>query len=235
MKILTRIWLVLCLFTLNLPVFSAENINNELSEELPANLVYQTDELESFTKLRLDLVSSYIEIREGEDFQIEVYVSKDDVQFEDVFNYSNKNDQLTIDEKDWQNNLKSFLTSLTSRFVITVPDTSKLTTQIDLVNGEFLVKGTLAELKFDGVNASLTLIGDETYPIKIDIVDGDTNLSFKQYNAELNFSFVNGNFEILGDKVSATFSEFERTLGKGRDAIHIKAVNGSIVLEALEN
>lgn len=100
MKILTRIWLVLCLFTLNLPVVSAENINNELSEELPANLVYQTDELESFTKLRLDLVSSYIEIREGEDFQFEVYVSKDDVQFEDVFNYSNKNDQLTIDEKD---------------------------------------------------------------------------------------------------------------------------------------
>ena len=153
MKISTRIWLVLCLFTLNLPVVSAENINNELSEELPANLVYQTDELESFTKLRLDLVSSYIEIREGEDFQFEVYVSKDDIQFEDVFNYSNKNDQLTIDEKDWQNNLKSFLTSLTSRIVITVPDTSKLTTQIDLVNGEFLVKGTLAELKFDGVNA----------------------------------------------------------------------------------
>jgi len=47
--------------------------------------------------------------------------------------------------------------------------------------------------------------------------------------------FLNGNFEILGDKVSAAFSEFERTLGKGRDAIHLEAIYGSIVLETLEN
>lgn len=80
----------------------------------------------------------------------------------------------------------------------------------------------------------LSLSGKETYPMAIDIVNGDIELAFKTFNANLDFEFVNGSFDLMGDTMSAMFSDYKRTYGNGRDGIQIDAVNGKVILIEVE-
>lgn len=212
---------------------SAQSTTNTL-DHLPNHLIYESPDLESFEKLKLDLVSSYVEVQTGDNYKVEVYVSKDNLLFEDVFSLTSKNKEVVLNEKDWKNNLKSFLTTLTSRVVVTVPETERISLKADLVNGEVNVNGSLSKFEFDGPNVNLLLTGIETYPMSIDIVNGDVELLFETFNAALDFEFVNGRFEVLGDITSSTFSDFNRTLGEGRDDIRIDAVNGEVILKEVE-
>lgn len=236
MKILTTAILMLSLFVINIPTVQAESETRmETSQEhLPAHLLYESQDLGAFTKLKLDLVSSYVEVQKGEDYKLAVYISQEDLAFEDVFSLSTEDQQLILNEKDWINNVKSFLTTLTSRVVITVPKTEDLSLEVDVVNGEVKVAGTLAAFKFDGPNVNIFLSGKETYPIAIDIVNGDIELVFEKYDADLDLEFVNGRFDILGDQMSATLSDYQKTLGEGRDDIQIDAVNGKVIIREAE-
>lgn len=235
MKILTKLFIILSLFKnpIALNTVAAESTSNT-TDHLPTNLIYESPDLEAFEKLKLDLVSSYVEVQTGNNFKVEVYVSKENLLFEDVFSLTSKNQEVVLNEKDWKNNLKSFLTTLTSRVVVTVPETERLSLKVDLVNGEVNVKGSLSTFEFEGPNVNLLLTGKETYPMSIDIVNGDVELLFETFNTALDFEFVNGRFEVLGDIASSTFSDFNRTLGEGRDVIQIDAVNGKVLLKEVE-
>lgn len=222
---------LLTVFSLSTVHAEAESVNDSTAtDHLPAHLIYESGDLEAFTEIKLDLVSSYIEIQAGDAFQINVFASQEDIKFDDLFNLSTKKQELKLNEKDWKNNLKSFITTLTSRVVITVPETEKLSVKIDLVNGEVDVKGSLTRFEFDGPNVELSLSGKETYPMAIDIVNGDIELVFETFDANLDFEFVNGSFDLMGESMSAMFSDFKRTYGNGRDDIKIDAVNGKVFL-----
>ena len=41
-------------------------------DHLPAFLVYESEDLEAFSHLKIDLVSSYIEVQKGSDYKIEI-------------------------------------------------------------------------------------------------------------------------------------------------------------------
>lgn len=235
MKIMSKLFMIVSLLAIFGPqlIVGAQS-SEESNDHLPANLIYESQDLEAFDTLTVDLVSSYIEVQKGDNFKIEVFVSQEDLDFDDVFKLTSKNQEVILNEKDWKNNLKSFLTTLTSRVVVTVPETEKLALKVDLVNGEVKVLNSLSELKFDGPNVNLFLKGKETYPMGIDVVNGEIELVFEAFNAELNFEFVNGRFEIMGDTMSATFSDFKKTLGEGRDAIQIDAVNGKVIIKEAE-
>ncbi|MGO4927537.1 DUF4097 family beta strand repeat-containing protein [Fundicoccus sp. Sow4_F4] len=232
MKFISKLLIILSLFTIFIPMIhvDAQAVNDSATDDLPTNLLYESGDLEAFAELKIDLVSSYIEIQEGNTYKLEVYVSQEDLKFDDVFNLSTDKKQVVLNEKDWKNNFKSFFTTLTSRVVVTVPETEKLSVNVDLVNGEIKAKGTLTKFEFDGPNVKLFLSGEETYPMAVDFINGEIELIFETFNAELDFEFVNGRFEVLGDTMSATFSDFKKTLGDGKDAIQIDAVNGKVIL-----
>lgn len=232
MKIIARFFLLLSMFMAFLPLVQvcAQSTDTTDIDHLPAFLVYESEDLEAFSHLKIDLVSSYIEVQRGSDYKIEIYASQEDVAMDDLFSLTIDKETVHIDEKDWKNNLVSFLTTLTSRIIVTVPETERLGLVIDLVNGEVQVDGTLTEFEFDGPNAKIFLKGKETYPMAIDIVNGEIELTFDTYNADLDFEFVNGRYEILGDTMSASFSDYQKTLGDGRDEINIEAVNGKVLL-----
>lgn len=238
MKFLAKLLIglsLLTVFTLSTVHAETESENaTATTDQLPAHLIYEADDLEAFTEIKLDLVSSYVEIKAGDTFKISVFASQEDIKFEDLFNFSIKNQAFVLNEKDWKNNLKSFITTLTSRIVITVPETEKVSVKIDLVNGEVNVNGSLMKFEFDGPNVALHLSGKETYPMAIDIVNGEVELAFETIDANLDFEFVNGSFELLGETTSAMFSDFKRTYGNGRDAIQIDAVNGQVVLTEVD-
>lgn len=234
MKFISKILIglsLLTVFTLSTVHAETESVNESTAaDHLPAHLIYESSDLDAFTEIKLELVSSYVEIQAGDVFQINVFASQEDTTFDDLFNLSTKGQKLVLNEKDWKNNLKSFITTLTSRVVITVPETEKVSVKIDLVNGEVNVKGSLAKFEFDGPNGDLFLSGKETYPMAIDIVNGDIELVFETFDANLDFEFVNGSFDLMGDTISAMFSDLKRTYGNGRDNIQIDAVNGKVVL-----
>lgn len=238
MKFLSK--LLICvsfLSVFNLSTVQAETenvIESTASDHLPAHLIYESDDLEAFNEIKLDLVSSYIEIQAGDAFQIKVFVSQEDIKFDDLFNLSIKNQKLGLNEKDWKKNLKSFITTLTSRVVITVPETEKVSLKVDLVNGDVNVIGSLTRFEFDGPNVDLYLAGKETYPMAIDTVNGDIELVFETFDANLDFEFVNGRFDLMGDTMSAMFSDFKQVYGNGRDDIQIDAVNGKVILTEAE-
>lgn len=89
-----------------LSVFSLSKIDAETdtvndstaTEHLPAHLIYESDDLEAFTEMKLDLVSSYVEIQAGDAFQINVFVSQEDIEFDDIFNLTIEKQKLVLNE-----------------------------------------------------------------------------------------------------------------------------------------
>ncbi|MBZ6526377.1 hypothetical protein HYQ40_01215 [Aerococcaceae bacterium DSM 111021] len=193
-------------------------------------LVYESTDMAAYTEMNIDIVNTTIVIQLGEQYSIDVYLSQDDLEFEELFNIDNNNGRLTIAEKDWKNTVKSILLNVKSHFIITVPEMNELVANIEFINGEITINNEIKELTLDYVNGDTNLFGKDAYPMDIEFINGDVMLEFGRYDADINIEFINGNLNFFGDKSSSRLSAFKRMTGERTHTINIDAVNGSVTI-----
>lgn len=183
----------------------------------------------AFDKINISTINSDFEIVKSDREGYEVS-GNNEKYFKDNFDIKVKDGTLYIEETDRKGYLINDHFSASYEFIIYVSDENK-DVEVNMINGEFTSEVSFEKLKYSMVNADVDLEGSKSYPMTIDGVNGNFEMSFSNTDANISVSSVSGDITLNDREIdSGIINNFNTVLGDGRDKITIDMVNADVVI-----
>lgn len=182
----TLIGLVICVGLVTIVGCTENNINrfvsaareNEKTEKWKKEyLIASVEPEQEISFLEMDVTDLEIVLNKGEQSKYEILSDQEDVETEDFF---------SIEEEKSRLHIKTIHTNKTSPKLKVVVYTSSLEQmKVDMKSEDcvFVINSSLSELNLNANNSVISLEGEETYPISVDIKNTVLGMKFQTVNA----------------------------------------------------
>ena len=116
---------------------------------------------------------------------------------------------------------------------IIVPRDKKVSLDLTIANGDIQSKVDLENLKGVLANGSVELSGDKSYDMDIELINGDVDLEFREYDASFDLDILTGEIELFDDSYDMfdIGEGVKKVVGDGKDSIKIYLTTGGISVQ----